>query len=321
MSENKSVNWLYFAVVGIYLALNLGLGVLSLFFPAVADMPAFLSVLLPQLAVLLPCLWYCGRKGVPIRAWLPFRKINFPTAVLVVVCTYLMYPLMIVLNALSMLFTNTGTTAVAGLLEGQNLLFGVVFVAMLPAFVEEFMFRGILFRTYRRSRLLPAIFLSAFLFGCMHMNLNQFVYAFALGIYLAFLVEATGSLLSSMLAHFTLNVTGVAVSALLPYLYGEDALSQAPDIYEGGLASSMGSGELFLFLGGIMIWGVVAIGTTAGAVGVYIAICKINKRWDSLKYAFRAGTGERMVTAPLVIAVLLTFAMMGLRIFLEAVGG
>ena len=67
--------------------------------------------------------------------------------------------------------------------------------------------------------MLPAILLTGFLFGCMHMNLNQFIYAFALGIYLAFLVEATGSIFSSMIAHFTLNATSVVMSFLLPILY------------------------------------------------------------------------------------------------------
>ncbi len=313
MSENKRANRLFLAVVAIYIVCQLGLSVLAAYFPAVAEMPVFVSVLLPQLMILLPCLVYCRKKGCAIREWIPYRKINIATAVLVVVCTYLMYPLMIVLNAISMLFTNTGTEAVSGLMQGQDVLFGLVFVAAVPACVEEFMFRGVLFQTYRKSRLLPAVFLSAFLFGCMHMNLNQFVYAFALGTYLAFLVEATGSILSSMLAHFTLNATGVIFSALL-------GLTQTQVAYEGGFAASMGNDELFLFLLGIMIWGVIAIGTTCGAVGVYIAICKINKRWDYMKWAFRQGTRERMVTASLVVGVLLTFAMIGLRIFLEMMG-
>lgn len=79
----------------------------------------------------------------------------------------------------------------------------------------------------------------------------------------------------------------------------------------------MESGELLMFLMGIAVWGAVAVGTTCGAVGVYIAICKINHRWDYVKRMFSGGTRERLVTVPLVLAALAAFGMMGLHIFLE----
>ena len=182
------------------------------------------------------------------------------------------------------------------------------------------MFRGVLFHTYRKSRMLSAILLSAFLFGCMHMNLNQFMYAFALGVYLAFLVEATGSILSSMLAHFTLNVTSVVLSFLLPVLSriaGVEELSQAPQIRQGGYAAVMESNELLVFLMGIIIWAIIAVGTTCGAVGIYYAICRINGRWEHVKQMFRGGSREHMVTVPLVIGIGIAFAFMGLSIITE----
>lgn len=80
------------------------------------------------------------------------------------------------------------------------------------------------------------------MFGCMHMNLNQFIYAFALGVYLAFLVEATGSVFSSMLAHFTLNATSTVMSYFLPLIYeqiGIDMTDQLQQIQPGGYAATM----------------------------------------------------------------------------------
>lgn len=38
-----------------------------------------------------------------------------------------------------------------------------------------------------------------------------------------------------------------------------------------------------MFIMGILIWAVIAIATTAAAIGLYIAICKINGRWGMSK--------------------------------------
>lgn len=168
--------------------------------------------------------------------------------------------------------------------------------------------------------MLPAVVLSAFLFGCMHMNLNQFMYAFALGAYLALLVEATGSIFSSMLAHFTLNATSTVMSFLLPFLYEKMGISQtetSPQLGNGGLASGMENGEILVLLMGILMWAVIALGTTACAFGIYVAISKINGRWAHVRGMFAGGTRERLVTVPLVIGILIAFAYMAFSIYLE----
>lgn len=320
MSQNKSVNRLFLIVVVVYIGVSLGFSALMSSVPVLAKLPIYVSLLLSQALIFVPCFVYCKWKQLKIREFIPYRKINFVTIILVVICTYLMYPLIIVLNAISMLFSTSGTANVMQLMQGQNFILSTLFMALLPACVEEFMFRGVLFQTYRRSKMLPAIFLSAFLFGCMHMNLNQFMYAFALGVYLAFLVEATGSIFSSMIAHFTLNFTSVVLSFLLPYLYEAVGMSMedtSPQVGMGGLASNMGSNELLTFLMGIMIWLMVAVGTTAAAYGIYVAICKINGRWKYVKGMFRTGTRERLLSVTLVLGILITFLFMGLTILLE----
>lgn len=318
MSENKSVNRLFLAIIVIYIMVSLGFSFLSSFTP-LGNLPIYVSVLLPQALIFLPCFAYCKWKRIKIRELIPYRKINLATIVLVIICTYLMYPLIIVLNAISMLFSTSGTAGVMELMQGRSFILSTLCMAVLPACVEEFMFRGVLFQTYRKSKMLPAIFLSAFLFGCMHMNLNQFMYAFALGVYMAFLVEATGSILSSMLAHFTMNFTSVVISFLLPYIYEEMGVSQTgnPQIGSGGLVSGMAGTQFIVFLMGILVWGVIAIGTTCAAIGLYIAISKINRRWTHVKGMFRGGTRQRLVTVPLVLGIIIAFAFMAFSIYLE----
>lgn len=320
MSQIKSVNRLFLAVIAIYIGVSLGFGVLTSLIPALANLPIYVSLLLSQALIFIPCIVYCKWKKIKIREFIPYRKINISTIVLVIICTYLMYPLIVVLNAISMLFSTSGTANVMQLMQGQNVILSTLFMAVMPACVEEFMFRGVLFQTYRKSKMLPAILLSAFLFGCMHMNLNQFIYAFALGVYLSFLVEATGSIFSSMLAHFTLNFTSVVISFLMPYLYEMMGMSQTQmnqQVELGGLASNMGGNELVMFLMGVLVWAMVAVGTTCAAFGIFMAISKINGRWAYVKGMFRTGTRERLLTLPLILGIVIAFLFMGFTVYLE----
>lgn len=91
--------------------------------------------------------------------------------------------------------------------------FPVVFfsIAIMPMICEEIIFRGVVYQGYRRSGILRAILLSSFLFGIMHMNLNQFCYAFVLGILFCLVNEAVGSFLPSMLMHLFINGRSVVL--------------------------------------------------------------------------------------------------------------
>ncbi len=89
----------------------------------------------------------------------------------------------------------------------DNLLAMIVGLAVLPAILEEILFRGIFLSGYREENLLKLSLMNGFMFGLFHLNLDQFVYAFALGIILTYLVVITGSILSGMLFHFLFNLS------------------------------------------------------------------------------------------------------------------
>ncbi len=76
--------------------------------------------------------------------------------------------------------------------------------------VEELLFRGIV---YKRLRIWmgwrKALVFSALLFGLIHMNLVQFLYAGLLGAFLALLLEKTGKLAASVIGHMTVNVVTI----------------------------------------------------------------------------------------------------------------
>ena len=75
---------------------------------------------------------------------------------------------------------------------------------------EELLFRGVV---YKRLKLYfgmtPALIGSALIFGIMHVNLVQFLYAAVLGLFLAFVLEKTGLVSMAVLGHITANVIAI----------------------------------------------------------------------------------------------------------------
>lgn len=91
----------------------------------------------------------------------------------------------------------------------------LISVAVIPAFVEEILFRGVIL-----SNLMPygrgvAILESAVLFGLMHGNILQFFYTTLMGIVLGFVCVKTKSIWCGVGIHFFNNAVSVAEEAIL----------------------------------------------------------------------------------------------------------
>ena len=100
----------------------------------------------------------------------------------------------------------------------------VILLAVIPPLVEELIFRGIFFGSYRKAGMTGAALMSGLLFGCFHLNINQALYAFVMGIVFAYMVEATGSLWSSVIAHFAVNTYSIGIVQILKMagIYAQD---------------------------------------------------------------------------------------------------
>lgn len=88
------------------------------------------------------------------------------------------------------------------MLNQSNLLFFIVISAPI---VEEFVFRGVILGLLKRYGDRFAIFISAILFGLIHANIEQFIYAFLIGLYFGFVLVKTKSLWTTILLHSLFN--------------------------------------------------------------------------------------------------------------------
>lgn len=110
----------------------------------------------------------------------------------------------------------------------------VLVMAVMPAVGEELMFRGFIFGTLkRRWRVLPAMLVTAAIFGIYHMSLSKFFTTALLGFMLVYVVEKTGSIFCSMLMHFCNNLVAVVVMK-----YSEQASRAVPILTKSSYALS-----------------------------------------------------------------------------------
>ena len=145
----------------------------------------------------------CVAKRESLKERLHYNKVKPSTLAYVLFFAWLSMPLTTLINAISMLFVDNTIMAMTDVILTVPFFLMLFLMAVVPATVEEFVFRGIAYGGYRKSGTkFMAVILSALMFGLMHMNLNQALYAFVIGILLALLFEATNSIWTTMLFHF-----------------------------------------------------------------------------------------------------------------------
>jgi membrane protease YdiL (CAAX protease family) len=83
-----------------------------------------------------------------------------------------------------------------------------IFMVLFAPVLEEVIFRKLLVDRMVKYGEGVAIVVSAFMFGMYHGNLNQFVYAFSLGLFFAFIYVKTGKLIYTILLHMVINFMG-----------------------------------------------------------------------------------------------------------------
>lgn len=225
----SKLGWIYLAgTLVIFGAQFLGSGVIALI-SAIARQSGstwkpgatanLLSQLLPLYLVGMPVLILL-LKRLPASAP-EKRKVTFGQfSASAVMC----YSLMIACNIVGLLITfviglikgGAVNNVMVNLLSGnENMVLLFVYMVLLAPVFEEYIFRKLLVDSTLRYGKGIAILLSGLIFGLFHGNLNQFAYAFALGVFLAFLYAETGNIKFTIGLHMFLNFMGSTVGMLV----------------------------------------------------------------------------------------------------------
>ena len=157
-------------------------------------------------------------------------------------------------------------------------LISVVAIAVVPAFVEEFVMRGILMGALKKYGEAFAVIMSAFVFGIMHASYNQIPFAFLVGLAVGIAAIKTNSIWTAVIIHFCNNFISVVFSYLQDILSTEWYL----------LANSL----LFIFI------------LLAASIGISILSQKDKEFFKFNKTEHVSSTKDRIfwfLTAPTVI--------------------
>ncbi len=175
----------------------------------------YLTMIVLQLLILvLPAFFYCKLKGegfagkLRLKLFAPRKWLTVFYAFGVLVCGSALINL-----GMHYLFGVQSTVDYSAIPSGSANLLSILYVAVtfavVPAFAEEFLFRGVFLAEYAPNGSITAALVSALLFAMVHFNARGALVYFFGGLVFAFVTYVTDSLLCSMLLHMLYNLFGI----------------------------------------------------------------------------------------------------------------
>lgn len=297
IQKQKRINgavYFFIALIAIYETAS----IIIMFTDALSGIDVKLNILISQSLIFVPTIVYFILARRNVFDLIRFKKTHPLMIILVPIIALAIVPLTTVINALSMLFVDNHISGVSNALINNN-SYGIslLFMAVLPAIVEETAYRGVILGNFDEGNKLAAVIMSGVLFGIMHMNLNQMAYAIVLGIIFAFLLEATGSIMSTMLAHFCIN--GISVS--LNYIVNKIPLF-ASQAEETQLTKQTILQAVSVYLP------FAVVGTLIAAALIYL-LANLNKRKDYFIGLFKKKENVSEDNSPKIVTPLLVIVI------------
>jgi len=298
----KSAKLTGFVMIGYVVAFFVNSWIFSKF----PDLSGLVRMILGEIILMLPFLLYlyCG-KDLFVK-YLNIRKTRPVTYLYALLFVIVLLPEIALLNSITMLFeTNVTVTAIGSTISGNVSAIAIIaVVSLLPGILEELAYRGLMYSALKSTgRFVPVVFLSAFLFGLSHGNLNQFFYAFFIGIVFCYLVEASGTTLTSIMGHLVINAIG-AIGSIAALLEAEKAAATQAIQTELGNATQLNSSSADAQVAQVMAetseiatWVVMAALAVVGVIAAYrilIRIAVINEREEDLARALPKFLAKRI---------------------------
>lgn len=305
----KKANWAFLFMILAYI----GIAVLVSFFLPSAAGNILVSNLLIEIAIFIPVLIPMLISREKLTVFLGFHKMKPGSALMVGLYTFLTMPLLSLFNVISQFWVENEVAAMVDSYQVVNMSFLALWLSMgviAPVF-EEVICRGAIYHSYCRSgSAFKAMILSSIVFACLHMNFNQAAYAVIMGVLAILLVEATGSIWSSIIYHGLINGS----NCLLMYL----SLKSNPDILDQQAVTL----DTLFFVTGFFLIVAAILAPFAFAVLVWLekhegregrlsAIWR-DRKWSPESYMDKKGKmkKDKLITIPLVLALILCLLVM-----------
>lgn len=213
-----------------------------------------------------PAIIYLIITKQSVKDVLKLNKLYFKDALLIILLAFVCQPIMTFFSLISQFFfENEIGNFVTGIVDSPYIIL-LLLIAVLPAITEEITIRGVVLSGYEDKNIYLAASITGLLFGIMHLDPQQFLYAAVLGFVLALVVRITNSIFASALIHFLINGTSITLQKLLS-LIQDNALvmEQATEVSLRKLAVSE---KIFMAI----FYGLIAL---AFGIAAYFIIRKL----------------------------------------------
>lgn len=299
MNRKKS-GWLYLIIACVSISISLLLTVLYLKTGFELDMIP--NIFLSEAMLIVPTFFVLLFSKEKVKDALSIRKMKWSTVFGVIAFTMASSPLVTLVNLVSQLFVDNTVSANSEQFLSLHPLLLIFFVGILAPVCEEVVFRGAIFGGMKKEgNVFKAILASGLLFGLLHMNINQASYAFVIGILLGFLVEATGSIFSSILFHVLVNSTNAIMMIISDSVVSDEMMANADEIVTTATLLNM-----------ICVYLVLAVIGTTIAICLLVWMSKNEGRQPILIKAWedRKVKSGKVISVPFVIGVVISILFM-----------
>ena len=167
---------------------------------------------------------------------LRLNRLYFKDALLIILLAFVCQPIMTFFSLISQFFfENEIGNFVTGIVDSSYIIL-LLLIAVLPAITEEITIRGVVLSGYEDKNIYLSCAITGLLFGIMHLDPQQFLYAAVLGFVLALVVRITNSIFASALIHFLINGTSITLQKLLSLIpENTSVMEQATEVSLRGL--------------------------------------------------------------------------------------
>ncbi len=302
---------LYFIVLALMLLSSFLLGRFKL------EGDSYYAVMLVvQLAVILvPPLVYMLYMGIDIRKAARLNRISIPEFLLTAGMAIFGYGAIIPINLIWYYFLSRFGTPqppeMPPIETPAQYLMALIVIALVPALIEEFLFRGTIMRGYEKYGRWASVLLTGLLFSLLHLRVLSLPSILLLGVLLSYIVNRSNTIFTGVVYHFVNNAIAVTIAFLTGVLSKLFPMTQTgvPNINDIPQQDIIAAIIVWLFLGAVSF--VLFSGCLAG----FYFVTKGKQENIDATAVQKPGPAELI---PVLISILIIAALLTLEIFAMA---
>lgn len=173
---------------------------------------------------IIPAIIYIIITKQSLRETLKLNKLYFKDALLIVLLAFICQPIMTFFSLISQFFFENEIGNFMTTIVNSPYIILLLLVAVLPAITEEITIRGVILSGYEDKNIYLSSIVTGILFGIMHLDPQQFLYATILGFVLALVVRVTNTIFASALIHFLINGTSITIQKIMSLASNNDTI-------------------------------------------------------------------------------------------------